>query len=220
MKKRTVIFGDYDTADNGWTLTGCALSAPEMKTNYVEKAGGDGSWDLSTAMTDGVPKYKDRSLVVTLECSEGTRAHREELISEMMNTLDGLEWPIVLPDHPDHHLTGRVHIGVNYSDLAHAAVTVTCVCRPWLESQMERVLVRTAQAAEQELVLINGGRRVLVPQIEVAGGDVQLRFGASHTQVSEGVYTWSALVLTPGVHKLRYSGSGTLTVSYREAVLR
>lgn len=220
MNKRTVIIGDYDTADNGWTLTGCALSAPEMKTNYVEKAGGDGSWDLSTAMTEGVPKYRDRSLVITLECSEGNRDHREELISELVNKLDGLEWPIVLPDHPDHQLTGRVHVAVDYSDLAHAAVTVTGVCKPWLESQTERTLTRTAKAEEQELVLINEGRRVLLPEIVVEGGSVQLRFGGNITQVSTGAYTWSALVLTPGVHKLLYSGIGTLTVRYREAVLR
>lgn len=220
MKKRRAIFGTYDTADYGWTLTGYSLSAPEQKTNYVEKAGGDGSWDLSTSLTDGIPRYKNRELTVTLECSKGNRDYREGLISEMVNQLDGLEWQIVLPDHPDHFITGRLHVKQEYSDPAHCAITVTGVCRPWLESNMERVITREATGAEQELVLINGGRRVLEPQITVSGGSVRLRYGTASVQVSAGTYTWPALVLTPGIHKVYISGTGTLSVKYREAVLR
>ena len=77
MQKRTARIGGYDTAVYGWTLTGCELRAPEQKTNYVERTGGDGSWDLSTVMTGGVPRYKDRTLTITLENSQGDRADRE-----------------------------------------------------------------------------------------------------------------------------------------------
>lgn len=222
MQKRSVTFGNYNTADNGWTLNQCSLSAPDQKTNYVEKSGGDGSWDLSTALTDGIPRYRDRTLVVVLECSEGDRLHRERLISDMMNQLDGHECEIILPDHPERFLTGRIHISVDYSDLAHAAVTVTGTVGPWLESQIEKQYVRAAAETEQNVAITNDGRRIIVPQITVTGNNasIRLRYGLSSIQLSAGTYTWPLLVLTPGLHSLAYSGVGTLTVKFREAVLR
>lgn len=221
MQKRKFIFGSYDTAAHGWTLApGWKLSDPEQKTNYVEKTGGDGSWDLSTAMTEGIPRYKDRSLTVTLECSTGTRASREELISEMVNQLDGFKWQIVSPDKPDHYLVGRLHVAVNYNDLAHAAVTVTGTCEPWLYSTQETVLTLNATSTKIKVMLSNNGRRAVVPTLTVTDS-VLLEYGGDSLQLSTaGTYEWPALLLTPGNHLVNYSGSGTLTFTYREAVLR
>ena len=219
MKKRSLKIGDYDTATHGWTLTGYKLSDPEQKINYVEKTHGDGAWDLSTVLTAGVPRYKNRSLTATLECSEGTREDREKSINELVNTYDGLEWPIVIPDRPDHYLTGRVHIAVDYSDLAHAAITITATCSPWLFQARETIVELAAQTAVQTYIFRNGGRRTVVPVI-TSTGDVSLIYGANSTQIGAGVHEWSALLLTPGLHPVEYSGSGKITVTYREAVLR
>lgn len=220
MPKRTVKLGAYDTAAKGWTLAALQLSAPTQKTKYVEKTGGDGSWDWSTVMTDGLPRYEDRSLSLTLECSEGTRATRETLLSELVNQLDGMEWEITLPDHTDCYLVGRLHVAVNYSDLAHCSVTITSTCRPWLYKKTEKVIVLTATSTEKSATLINEGRLALVPTLEVANGTITLVYGAASTSMSAGTYEWPTLLLTPGNHQIKYKGSGTLTVSYREAVLR
>lgn len=220
MNKRTIKIGDYDTAAKGWTLAGWQLSAAELKTNYVDKPGGDGSWDLSTAMTDGIPRYKDRNLTATLETSEGTRVTREAEIRDMINTLDGLRFRIELPDDNARHLSGRVHVARNYSDLAHASVTVTAVCEPWLYSNQETVITLPAQTQAQTIDVINNGRRAVVPMIEVEGSVAFLQFGTSNTALSPGTHQWSAFVLTPGTHKLVYiNEAGTIQITYREAVL-
>lgn len=220
LTKRTLKIGTYDTAAHGWTLTaGWKLSDPEQKTNYVEKTGGDGAWDLSTALTDGIPRYKDRSLTATLELSEGTRAAREAVISEMVNQHDGMERELTLPDHPEHYLTGRVHVAVGYNDLAHAAVTITATCRPWLYKKQETILTVSAGATEQTAMLTNSGRRTVVPQITTTG-DVLLKYGAATIALSPGTYEWPELLLTPGEHPITYSGEGKITFTYREAVLR
>ena len=222
MEKRTIQFGKYDTALHGWTLTGYTLSDPEQKTNYVEKPSGDGSWDLSTVMTDGRPRYKDRTLTATFEHSEGTRLERQEIISEMVNELDGLEFRIVLPDYPSRYITGRVHVGLSYNDLAHAAVTVTAVCRPWLYRVRETAVTLRAKTAKQVAAVRNSGRLAMVPKITVTGdaAEVLLEYGASSLALSAGAYEWTAFVLTPGNHALTYSGTGAVEITYREAVLR
>lgn len=220
MTKRTLLIGGYNTAANGWTLAGLTMSAPEQKTQYVEKMAGDGSWDLSTAMTDGIPRYRDRILTAVLECSTGTRADRETLISNMVNQLDGLEWQIVHPDYPLHYLTGRVHIAVDYSDLAHASVTLSATCSPWLYKAQETALSLTVTEEEKTAVLSNSGRKALVPLLTVTGS-VRLKYGTSSITLTDGDgYEWPTLLLTSGDHTVAYSGEGTLVIKYREAVLR
>lgn len=225
LNKRTVKLGDYDTAVDGWTLTGCALSDAEQKTNYVEKTGGDGSWDMSTVLSNGIPRYSNRALVVTLENSQGDRASREKIISRMVNRLDGLEWPIVLPDYPDHYLLGRLHVAVNYSDLAHAMVTVTATCQPWLYRARETIRVInapiTSSTEAATFFVLNEGRKVVTPQLTVTG-TAHLSFKGNHTDLTAGTYEWPALQLMPGENELIYTGTsgGTLTLKYREAVLR
>lgn len=220
MKKRSIKIGNYDTATYGWTLTGCILSDPEQKVNYVERPGGDGSWDLSTALTGGVPRYKNRSLTVTLECSEGAREDREMLINEMVNQLDGLEWPIVLPDRPDYYLQGRVHVAVTLSSPAYAAVTVTATCEPWLYAAKETIKELTASDAEQTVLLTNYGRRTVVPRLTVAGGTATIALPGAYITLEPGSYEWPTLQLAPGLTEVVCAVSGLLTFTYREAVLR
>lgn len=221
MKKRAICIGNYDSALYGWTLSSCVLADAEQKTNFVEKPFGDGSWDMSTVLTDGIPKYKTRPLDVTLECSEGTRDERLELIGHLVNTLDGLEHKIVLPDYPNHYIIGRVQVAMDYCDMAHCAVKISAVCQPWIYRSKETVVTATAAAAAQTMELRNTGRLAVAPTVTISGenAEVLLRYGTDSLALPAGSYV-PGVVLTPGVHKLQYSGSGNITISYREAVLR
>lgn len=219
MQKRKIIFDDYDTAQHGWTLTGWALGAPEQKTNYVDKPSGDGAWDLSTALTDGVLKYRDRPLTASFESSVGTRLEREETIRGMINKLDGMRVHIRLPDDDLHYVVGRLHVVREYNDLSHAAVTVEATCEPWKYANNETVVILTATTAKQTYYLVNGGRRVVVPTLQVEGSTVLLEYGTRSISLGVGSYQWPDLLLTPGTHSLTVSGIGSVIVTYREAVL-
>ena len=223
MNKRTVKIGSYDTALHGWTLTSCVLSAPEIKSNYVDKPGGDGSWDLSTAMTDGIPRYKNRTLTLKFECSKDTRTDRENLLNNMVDQLDGFEWPIVLPDRPTYYLKGRVHIAENQSSPAYAAITITANVEPWFYAERETIVELdapiTASTETAIFQLWNNGRRVVSPLLTV-DGKANLSFKGNRTTLTTGTYEWPALQLWPGMSEIGYLGEGTLTFTYREAVLR
>lgn len=225
MKKRTIQLGDYDTAAHGlWTLTAWSFPEPAMEENLVQVPGRTkGPLDLSTALTDGEPSYTSRPLSITLESSEGDRPAREARISEMVNMLNGRRVDIVLPDHPLHYATGRLTVKTLYNDLAHASVEVAGVCEPWLYAKEETTVLLQATAAQQAVRLRNAGAMPVVPVLEIAaeaGSSVLLGYGAASQALPAGTYTWPALRLTPGDHVLTYSGAGTVTIKYREAVLR
>ena len=221
MNKRRIIIGDYDTAESGWTLSAWNFSAAKYKEKLVDKPGGDGAWDWSTALSDGIPRYQTRTLTATLERSDKDRESREYEIRDMMNALDGLMFNIYLPDDVDRYIVGRVSVARNYNDRAHASVTVTATCEPWKYNQYDTVQEIQATATAQTHHIYNGGRRAVVPVLEVEGASasVLLIYGNSSRALSEGVYQVPDLLLTPGVHELKVSGSGLLRITYREAVL-
>lgn len=218
MEKRKVIIGRYDTAQTGaWTVAQLELTSPDLQTNLVYLPGRSGALDLSTALT-GEPVYNSRQLTVVLENSDGDRAYREQLIRGIIAELDGLQKPIWLPDDPDHYLQGRVRVVRNYNDLAHAAVTVTATCDPWLFNNVETAYTLTATNEAQNATLVNLGRKGVVPVVEVTGS-VSITFNTNTWTLAAGTYQLPDFVLSPGEHKLTYSGAGTIQVTYREAVL-
>lgn len=218
MQKRKIIIGSYDTGAEGWTLTSWSLSAAKQKTNYVDKAGGDGSWDLSTALTDGLPRYSDRTFGAVLERSDGDRLSRKAAIRQLVNQLDGMRVNIVLPDDPGYYLTGRVHVAPEFNDMAHARVEITATCEPWLYSAAEAVVLLTLSTTKKTATLANNGRRALVPTITVSG-NITLEFGDKSVGLDDGTFQVPDLLLRPGATAVTYSGSGSARLTYREAVL-
>ena len=219
MEKRAIILGDYNTAARGWTLTSWALSPARRKENLVDKPGGHGHWDLSTVLTDGEPVYEARTLTATLECSEGDRLSREAEIDIMINRLDGWTMQIVLPDRPLQYLNGVVHVERLYNDMAHASVAVEITCEPWRYNAAETVISLTATAEAQTASIVNPGRRAVVPLLEITDGTVNLIFGSASWALAPGSYQLPDLRLTYGAHPLTYSGTGTVKIIFREAVL-
>lgn len=222
MEKRKIIFGTYDTAVDGlWTLAAWSLSSAQHVTNYVAVPGRDGSLDLSTAITDGEPRYNDRTLTATLESSEGTRLEREARINVMTNWLDGWRMNIELPDDPDHYITGRLHIQKDYNDPAHAAVTVTAVCDPWRYNKQETLLQLQAGETTETAILPNYGRRTAVPVLTIEGeaANVLLAIDGASWALGPGTYQLPDLIVPQGGRIITYSGTGTLSFAYREASL-
>jgi hypothetical protein len=219
LEKRGIILGDYNTAVRGWTLTGYELSPAKRKENKVDKPGGHGHWDLSTVLTDGEPVYEARTLTATLECSEGDRLSREAEIDTMVNWLDGWTVQIILPDRPLQYLSGVVHVERVYNDPAHASVAVTATCDPWRYNVAETVVNLAPTASAQIADLVNPGRLSVVPLLEITAGNVNLTFGASSWALNAGSYKLPDLRMTQGTHKLTYSGTGKVRITFREGVL-
>ena len=224
MQKRKIIIGTYDTATEGlWTLSAWAFGSAVAQQSYVEVPGYNGSLDLSTALTDGEPCYGNREFEAVLESSEGTRLEREERINQMVNQLDGWRFNIILPDDDLHYINGRVRVERLYNDPAHASVRVTATCDPWRYNNSETVVGLNATSTEQTVSLINNGRRSVVPTIKVINGNATLKYtvGAETRSwaLSQGDYILGDIYLKPGVAPLRYSGTGQITLTYREAVL-
>ena len=217
--ERRVILDDYDTLGNLWTLSSWSLSEPKYKDNFVSVPGRSGDLDLSTALTDGEPVYDNRTFMATLECADGTRLDRKTRIDSMINLLDGRQMQIVLPDEDACYVYGRVHVAQNYNDPAISAVTVAANCEPWRYAKTLATRTITATSTATAYTLANAGRRTAVPTLVVAGGSITIVQGDYSKALSAGTYILPDITVPTGGAAISVSGSGTLTVSYREASL-
>lgn len=73
-------------------------------------------------------------------------------------------------------------------------------------------------AGDQALTLSNEGRLSVLPNVRVTGS-VTLAYDQTVQTLSAGIYQLPDLFLTPGKHYVICSGSGTVSFTYREAVL-
>lgn len=211
---RKIVFNTYDTAAKGWTLNSCELTAPEYVQRFVSVPWRDGAVDFSGA--NGEVSYNSRTLTARLECSEGTRTERLALVSDMVNQLNGKNVSITLPDRTGYTLTGRLSVAEEYNTPYQCAVVVTAICAPWFVKNTETTETVTATSTLQTVTIANAGRRTVVPKI-VNTAAVHLELGSDSIDLTAG--THYAFTFPGGDNILKYKGSGTVTVSFKEAIL-
>lgn len=215
---RGVLFNDHHTADDwGLILNAKSINPPDPKYVKIAVDGRDGDLNLSRALTGDI-KFNNREATFAFIATEGTQAEREELLSEITNLLHGQELQIIEPDDLDHYLVGECSVQNVFNDRAYASFTVVADCEPYRYSIEEVNRLISLSSTETVVNLTNIGRKVLTPTL-IVSGSVNIKFGTTSTTLSSGTYVLTALKLSNGSTPITVSGSGTLTITYREAVL-
>ena len=199
-------------------LTAKSVTPPEPKTYYVELDGADGTLDLSEALTGGVV-YKDRTVSATFWTDHGTRAERTLLLRRIRQELHGKKVKIVEPDDSEHYFIGRVIIKEETNNMAYATISIECPCEPWrysLTDSVRNIAVSSSQVTN--LVITNNGVKTLTPEITVTGS-VNITYNGSTVSLVAGTYKISDLRLYRGVNIVGVSGEGSVTFTYKEAII-
>lgn len=215
---RGVQFGDYHTADD-WNLilNSKKINPPNPKYVKVTVDGRDGELNLSRALTDDI-KYSNREANFTFLVTEGKESDRNELINEIVNLIHGKELQIIEPDDEDYYLLGECSISDIVNSKGYGSFKVKATCEPYRYSVTEINRVITASSTPVEVILSNTGRKTLTPTITVSGS-VSLKFGSTSAVLDKGTYKLPSLLLKTGTTIVTVSGSGTVTFSYREAII-
>ena len=194
-----------------YTHFGLLLASQEIepaapRETTVQVPGCDGTLDLSEAA--GRLLYDDRtakfSFLLPRDIPETARS--------LYKTLHGKRMSIVTPDSPGRYLTGRVSVGPLLYHRSWGRLTITCRCGPFYTAvQPNRVVLRKSGTR----TIRSGSAVPVIADVSVTGDAWQI-----------GEQTFAAgedgqLTLQPGENVLTAvcSGSGTLTLSYREVTL-
>ncbi len=215
---RGVYFGDYHTvADWGLILSAKTINPPTPKIVNVKIDGRDGTLDLSRALTDDM-KFNDREASFKFLVTEGSQSDRAYMIRTITNAIHGQRLNIIEPDFPELYLVGECSVSNVVNNKAYGSFDVKATCEPYRYSIDEINRVITASSDPVNAILTNNGRKTLTPTITV-DGSVNLKFGSTSVALGTGTYKLPSLILKNGTTIVTVSGSGTVTFSYREAVL-
>ena len=215
---RYVKIGRWSSAVDDWTLCECKLSAPQYRRSVVTVPGRDGVLDLSDVLT-GEVHYDMRKLTIRLENSSGSRENRMGWISFMVNSLDGTEQEIELPDDHDRVLRGRVRVAVQYNDNAHASVQITADVDPFRYKKQDTniYLIHQTDGTKTYTVQSNG-RKTVIPMFRVFNV-VETASINNHEITSTGEYQFPDIKISHGTNEITLTGKIAVYLSYREGVL-
>lgn len=218
--ERCFLFGSYNTW-NDWGLILTAkndLEPPKVKTNYVDIEGMSGSMDLSETLT-GEPTYEDRTFSASFCACDSSYEERHALLNAIISAIHGRKMKIIEPDDPNHYLFGRVTVkNVNHK-VSYSDFTVEMRCDPWRYEHEETVqVIEVSSNNPVDVPIYNGGRKTACPDILVSG-QVTITCCGVTSEATDGSYKVTTFKLYQGENVIQVSGSGTLTLTYREAVL-
>ena len=215
---RGIQFNDHHSADDwGLILNSRKNTPPTPKYARVSVDGRDGDLNLSRVLTGDI-KYNNRNVSYGFVATDGSQAEREELISTIINEIHGQEVRIIEPDDPDHYLIGEVEVSEIKNNKAYSTFEVSATCEPYRYSINEVNRLINLNSTDTNVVLTNAGTKVIIPVITV-DGSVNLKNESVEIALTNGSYKLTAFALKKGPTVITVRGSGSITVTYREAII-
>lgn len=196
----------------GLLLEQCFLTSAKKKQQLIDIPGADGEHDLLENW--GEPTYEGRTLTAYFSICDAVVWNRQRLV----NDLEGRTVPIILPGHPDRYMTGTVHVAAAGAHPGEK-ICITAQCDPWLYSRRESRYIVPASGTAVPLTLRNNGRKLVVPELEVADSAATITVAGEAITFAPGTHQDGRLAISGGGALSIAVQGGAVTVRYREAVL-
>lgn len=227
----SVRIGDKDLyTDFGCYLAHVEISAPTVRTRYVDVPLRDGKLDLTELLTDDV-KYEDREIKIDL-LYKGSNLLMIQ--SDIANYLHGRRFNIYLDEDASYYYTGRF-TSLSYDVTRYGGkIHLKAECDPYkysLISSNEDWLWDPFDFEEgyinelKNIVVSTSTTVVLIadshPTYAKITTDAQMNvtYGTKTVTVGAGTTTLYDFEFTEGENTLTITGTGTVTIDYRGARL-
>lgn len=222
MIERGISFdGIHSYSDLDLILSKVEIPPAIPKEEFIDLAGGNGSLDLSEV--HGEMKFKDREgckFIFTMNPAHDlSDSAFEEKKTEVSNALNGKKIErITLDKDFDFYYQGRCKVDQYLSDKRIRQIVVTARVKPYKLKQSETILKYTLSEVEQTVIAMNG-RMSVVPEITCTEDNTKVVFGTIEKMLSKGTHKILDFQFKEGANVLKLSGSGTITLKYREGEL-
>ena len=136
----SVTFGEYNSWDT-WHLipTGRpSIAPPAVKTNFVEVPGGNGSLDMSNALT-GYPTYGDRTGSITFMCLD--KRPWQEIYDSILYALHNKSMRMTLSEDPNFYYEGRFEASQWQTNADYSTIDISYTLKPFKTSVESKVVL-------------------------------------------------------------------------------
>lgn len=210
------------------------VSPPEPKTTYVSVPYRDGDIDISTALTDGEVRYKNRELKFSFATFDNV-PYWSTIYSKIQNYLHGKDMKIIIDNDPEFYYIGRASVEPMTSDDYRGYLEITVNAEPykkdvvgslddWLWDPFNfytGVIVSwgNMQISGTRTIEIEGDRQIVVPIIKVLSGvitvQVKWKDETNTKTLTTGTHEIYELRIREGSNIMKLSGTGTVSIDYR-----
>lgn len=211
----TVYFGEQSTDDWGLKLYDFQLSQPEAQTAYVDVPFRDGPLDFSTTLTNGIVRYKNRTLTMGFDFL-GDWPQWMATVSQVNNALLGQKLRIRTQMDPDYYYLGRCSVSSTKESFAIGSITVTATCDPYKYKLSPTV--KEFDVSGSLSVTLPNERMPAVPTV-TTDAEITVQFGGSTIVFPAGSRRAPALLLLEGDNRLVLTGTGHIKFEYQEGAL-
>lgn len=208
------------------------VQPPVPKTIYQDIPGADGSLDLSTAIAGRII-YERR--VITLNFGCGYPMDKwPEVFSEILRNFHGREGKLIFDDDPMYYYAGRMTVSEYSRARTLGTFTISVNADPykyeltasdedwlWDSFSFEKGVIRDYKELEVNGSLsltVPGTQRWVIPEITVSASMTVSYEGKNH-ELKQGTNKIYDIVIKEGENMLMFTGTGTVTISYRGGIL-
>lgn len=209
------IITDTNTVHTGYDLDLVQevrdIGAPEVQSYLVEVPGRNGLLNLTKGLTGSVT-YKNR----TLKFQYLGSGNREDLleVETLFKSYHGEVIQVVDDDTPNYYYEGEASVNTKWSNNL-LTITLEVNANPFMERLELTSISCLLATTTKDMTVTNEG--VDVCPIVKVDGTASIQVGTDIYTLDDGEYTIRSFLLKHGNNLLRVTGSGTLTIKYREA---
>lgn len=214
--------------------TGFGISAPELKSDYIDIRGMDGALDVSDA-PQGYPTYQNRTITCTFFRAPGTWGGpwtpddivaMRAVVSALQGQFQGRRVRLILPDDTTHYFVGRVSFELEADD---GFITMTATVFPYrLKNAWTTFSSDALTTSWKTFTLINEQRYVIPEIIVYQSTELQVLAGVRGippivTLTSGTTWKLPDTLLVAGAipvqMRVTSGSSGSIDITYREGKL-
>lgn len=187
------------------------IGNPTPQSYLVEVPGRNGLVNLTKGLTGNVT-YSNRSLKFQYLAS-GTYEEVAETI-DLFNSLHGETFKVIDDDTPDYYYEGEATVTVTRKGIL-TNITLGLNANPFRERLDLTSMTATLTSTDKTLVVNNYG--VVVQPTIIVDSTAKIVYKGNTYTLSAGNYKISDVELKTGYNSFIVSGSGNLTIQFREA---
>ena len=190
-----LLINDVSTKSMGFHLNPLYIvESPEAKTFYVDIPYGDGSIDLTEAVT-GKVSYKDRLITFVLERLR-PKDSWQTYYNDLVKAYHGKTVRLVMPDMAGYHFIGRMSVG-QFTRGDYLSIPCEVLCKPYKLKNDVTTNTFTSTITESVVILQNEMMET-VPTFTTSA-EVTIKYGTSQWTINAGTHTL-AIVLKQGAN--------------------
>jgi hypothetical protein len=206
----------YDDWRLNW-IEPYTLDPPPAKTKYIDIPAGDGSLDISEALSER-PLYDDRTILFLFSTPDKDYYQYEAIKAELNALLHGQRREVRSDLIPGYYLTARLEVRFTKESKAGATMELSGTASPYWRKVNLTTVASTALASPGRSLALPNEQMMVVPEITTANA-LTIKDGTRSIAVPAGTSRVPSFTLPDGGKTVSLIGSGAVSFKYREGRL-